>query len=553
MSEGILDSIKNVMPSKKAYSRLICTNPEYDIGATKQRQRAKRQNYAKSKAGTWGPTHSEDSEDNEDSSVGPRTPEAASPPVESSTPANRQKRASKSELDNVFSNIWAYVTDTLQPSCGGACDACRGAENLKNKNKSKGQTTYNTPSKCKGKQGNDSSPFSSFSLRKIVTQSTNGSSGILKENVLGSANGKRKTVSDENARAAAKAMANQVEDLWQPPPPPQHSSPPTATRPTPSTSQKERAPPISHVAFNPAKDFSKSISELTMKSCLAEVNEPISTSRRMAYYAVGKHVNQKTNSGSGNRRCYFTGALIRGGQPFYAGSVQQGLRTLVVFCIPKALGLPKKEDLERIDSVMDVKSCVSNVSQKSKKSQTSQKSKKSILSRYSSIWSDAAADSDIMTDAWDVDEFGNITEVLNSDWLLQALPEPCPHLMIEMQRRFPDEFETLPQQVRLHKCWRLYMRFCFFSGLPIADGEMYYKVSDKVTGKMSKQLRKAGIDEIILSHEVMEAAHGHSSEILSLPTKKTFRYLNEQYKQQCSKLSEKVFRRTSWEKIMPEV
>ena len=97
MSEGILDSIKNVMPSKKAYSRLICTNPEYDIGATKQRQRAKRQNYAKSKAGTWGPTHSEDSEDNEDSSVGPRTPEAASPPVESSTPANRQKRASTDE------------------------------------------------------------------------------------------------------------------------------------------------------------------------------------------------------------------------------------------------------------------------------------------------------------------------------------------------------------------------------------------------------------------------------------------------------------------------
>jgi hypothetical protein len=32
-----------------------------------------------------------------------------------------------------------------------------------------------------------------------------------------------------------------------------------------------------------------------------------------------------------------------GGAPFYAGSFQQGLRTLVVFCLPSALGLPESD------------------------------------------------------------------------------------------------------------------------------------------------------------------------------------------------------------------
>jgi hypothetical protein len=272
----------------------------------------------------------------------------------------------------------------------------------------------------------------------------------------------------------------------------------------------------------------------------------------MAYYAVGRHPSkEKSNSGGGNRRCYFTGGLIRGGQPFYAGSVQQGLRTLVVFCLPKALGLPRREDVERVavmdQQAMEVKTCASNISQKSRKSHKSQ------ISRYSSIWSDGVAMESLMTENWEEDENGNLCETMNAEWLLQALPEPKPELMQEMERRYPDQFETLPQQVRNHTCWRLYMKFCFFSGLPIADGELYYKVADKITAKLSKQLYRAGIDEIILSHEVMEAVHGQSSEIISLPTKKTFRYLNQHYQQQCTKLNDKVFKRTSWEKFMPEV
>mmetsp|Transcript_18556 Transcript_18556/g.33578 ORF Transcript_18556/g.33578 Transcript_18556/m.33578 type:complete len:200 (-) Transcript_18556:405-1004(-) len=80
-------------------------------------------------------------------------------------------------------------------------------------------------------------------------------------------------------------------------------------------------------------------------------------SRRMAYYAVGRTNNQNNNHddnngnsnsnnkspGGGNRRCYFTGNVIPYGMPFYAGSVQQGPRTLVVFCLPSALGLPSSD------------------------------------------------------------------------------------------------------------------------------------------------------------------------------------------------------------------
>ena len=52
-------------------------------------------------------------------------------------------------------------------------------------------------------------------------------------------------------------------------------------------------------------------------------------------------------SGGGNRRCYFTGDAVPRGAPFYAGSVRQGPRTLVVFCLPAALGLPRAEGTGR--------------------------------------------------------------------------------------------------------------------------------------------------------------------------------------------------------------
>ena len=170
----------------------------------------------------------------------------------------------------------------------------------------------------------------------------------------------------------------------------------------------------------------------------------------------------------------------------------------------------------------------------------------------SSIWSEGGVDSS-HHEEWEEDDAGNLCATIRPDWLLQALPDPGEDIMLEMKRRYPEQFATLPQQVRHHTCWRLYVKFCFFSGLPIADGEMYYRVVDGVAAKMKKQLRRAGVNEVILSHEVMEAVHGQSAEIVNLPAKKTFAYLQKHYTQQCAKLVERVFKRASWEKVMPEV
>ena len=555
-----MDSIKNLIPaSKLPYSRLMCNT---DGSLEKERKRNLRQDFAKSKSGTWGPTHSQDSDDNEDSSVGPHTPVAASPPnvnreksLQGDGKPVHQKAGASSRKESIFDGIWNCASEALNEYLTPGCapyNVCRGQERGKQQ-KQDGRSTCQ--SSTRRHTSRKPSPLSqTISLEKKSSNTSSLTSGIARQvMVLGTQASKpgTTTCNDENARMAARAMAAQSEDLWQPPPPPTTPSP-VQNQQNEKRDRKRNLPPVVQISFPNNTKFEKSISELTMKSCLGEICEEISSSRRMAYYAVGRHPSkEKSNSGGGNRRCYFTGGLIRGGQPFYAGSVQQGLRTLVVFCLPKALGLPRREDVERVavmdQQAMEVKTCASNISQKSRKSHKSQ------ISRYSSIWSDGAAMESLMTENWEEDENGNLCETMNAEWLLQALPEPKPELMQEMERRYPDQFETLPQQVRNHTCWRLYMKFCFFSGLPIADGELYYKVADKITAKLSKQLYRAGIDEIILSHEVMEAVHGQSSEIISLPTKKTFRYLNQHYQQQCTKLNDKVFKRTSWEKVMPEV
>lgn len=97
-----------------------------------------------------------------------------------------------------------------------------------------------------------------------------------------------------------------------------------------------------------AIELERSISELTMRSSYGGVNSRTSEQRRMAYYAVG--LNHRQHGRGGNRRCYFTGKLIMSNAPFYAGSVQQGLRTLVVFCLPSALGLPRGCEMRRVSS-----------------------------------------------------------------------------------------------------------------------------------------------------------------------------------------------------------
>ena len=155
--------------------------------------------------------------------------------------------------------------------------------------------------------------------------------------------------------------------------------------------------PIRSIAV-PVQLVERSVSELTMRShgYNFDKSKCSSDSRRMAYYAVGRaHGDQKRGRG-GNQRCYFTGVAIPYGTPFYAGSVQQGPRTLVVFCLPSALGL----------STMVAHSV-----------------SKEERERY-----------------------------------LQSLPECDDQLLREMNDRYRDDFDTLPMQVRLPRLENLFER-----------------------------------------------------------------------------------------------
>ena len=305
---------------------------------------------------------------------------------------------------------------------------------------------------------------------------------------------------------------------------------------TKSTKSKEL--PFSHVEYNPEIPFDDSISELTMRSSHGTETTRVSETRRMAYYAVGKNHNTEQSPVGGNRRCYFSGMLVKCGRPFYAGSVQQGLRTLVVFCLPDAVGLPRKEHFDKMGKPGGVDQLAARP-----------------LRHYDSFLTNGIDADDSAFSEWAEDENGNLCENLKPSYLLASLPDPDESLLEEMKNRYSKQYETLPKQVRSPKCWRLYIKFCFFSGLPVADGEMYYKVSDEITSKFEKALyRSSGVNEVILSHEVMEAANGSTSaEILRLPNKKTFRYLEKHYSQQCSKLDRRVFERASWEMVMPEI
>lgn len=204
-------------------------------------------------------------------------------------------------------------------------------------------------------------------------------------------------------------------------------------------------------------EIERSVSELTMRSHGAfERHRYTSDSRRMAYYAVGRTPppseggDGKPSGGGGNRRCYFTGSAIPYGMPFYAGSVQQGPRTLVVFCLPSSLGLPLFEGL---GGGADGKGS-------------------------------GAADT--------------------RESYLESLPQPDAALLEQMSRRYPEPFDTLPVQVRSPHCWRLFVKFCFFSGLPIAEGEMHYRVKALVSVFPSAVAPQHQDEEIALSHEVME-------------------------------------------------
>lgn len=324
----------------------------------------------------------------------------------------------------------------------------------------------------------------------------------------------------------------------------------------------QRSLPVKSLELNchQAVELERCISELTMRSSYGEATAKIAESRRMAYYAVGRHHRQSGRGG--NRRCYFTGKLILGGAPFYAGSVQQGLRTLVVFCLPSAVGLPKEvqghsSSASRAPTIASLgsgrRSTISNrhdgnasVTHSLGVNGNSRSiAGASSLSRKNSKGSRLSSMDDATSLGCSVEEELDPNWELDREYLLRVLPEPKQELLDEMAIRYPTQFETLPVQVRSPPCWNLYVKFCFFSGLPIAEGEMHYKVRESIADRYG--------EEINLSHEVMEAVNGDSAEILRLPNLKTFRYLRKHYHQQSAKLPETCFQRQAWEMVRPEV
>jgi len=333
-----------------------------------------------------------------------------------------------------------------------------------------------------------------------------------------------------------------------------------------------------------ADNLVRSISELTMRSSYAarENNAlvKITDNRRMAYYAVGK----KFSGRGGNRRCYFSGKLILGGSPFYAGAVQQGLRTLVVFCLPSAIGLPRnkgsiimklgrgsngahpnsvtrallsistlprpggKSTSGRSVSGRSMNSLahthastvLASLEERSGRLPRSKRGGASVVSKSGSKFS-SLDDLSLSVDG-DLDPNWS----LDRDYLMKVLPPANADFLKKVAATFPEEYATLPDQVRNVSKWKLYVKFCFFSGLPITEGEMHYKVQDDIAEQVYGE-------EIILSHEVMEAVNGDSAEILTLPNTKTMLYLRKHYAQQCIKLDDRVFDRGNWERVEPKV
>ena len=319
------------------------------------------------------------------------------------------------------------------------------------------------------------------------------------------------------------------------------TAPPNEEKGNPSVTAPPKDTPLSHFTVNKhtAVDLERTISELTMRSSYGAATAKVQENRRMAYYAVGKHHRQSGRGG--NRRCYFTGKLILSGAPFYAGGVQQGLRTLVVFCLPSSLGLPTDNAGTATDNISDVEGHSVPPSKRG-----SGKGSRGILSRTKVSRPTTSTPKHSDEISLSVGEELDPNWGLDSDYLLTVLPDPNSEMLDEMSRRYPEQFETLPVQVRIPTCWKLYVKFCFFSGLPVAEGELHYKVRDEVS--------EAFGENVILSHEVMEAVHGHdSAAILKLPNLETFRYLRKHYAQQSSKLPDDVFQRQAWEMVLAEV
>ena len=130
-------------------------------------------------------------------------------------------------------------------------------------------------------------------------------------------------------------------------------------------------------------------------------------------------------------------------------------------------------------------------------------------------------------------------------------------LIHDIQKRYPQQFASLPIPMQTpstsnESCWKLYVKFCFFSGLPIAEGEMHYRVQDS-QHCLVQTSNDDDDSSIYLSHELIVSINGEqSADIIRLPNKKTFAHLKTHYQQQSTKLKEQVFCRDSWEVVLPE-
>lgn len=608
---------------KHPYERLLCRDKNLDneAGETMQdRLRSMRHATAKSKSGVWGPTHSFDSEDEDENDVellnkttGDRSggtntthEDSFSSPDTKGTRSNMTKRSdhaegkyyskhrtklsrgrrtsrpmsplqcsSASDYDGIIAGIWnnaiAVVNELISGDCSGPCHHCRANEQVEKKTRKHGnrrssrssapiQSSTNTESNIAATLGIPSPPSKEISFKYKMSNASSLTDGLNEKSTF-----EENDPGDEEARAAARKMAAETNKSSRHQNVNSNNGDEKLLKNPLSDIKhvnKGKAPPFSTIQVNKSMPFQKSISELTMRSSYGEATTPISDMRRMAYYAVGKNHSpkgsKKSNTG-GNRKCYFTGEPIISGRPFYAGSVQQGMRTLIVFCLPSALSLPRKEDLERVNE-LEVNSQLEGrkgPDEMSRRTMTGLST--AALSQHDSIYNDEGfvTSEFFQQTSWTEDEDGNLCESLNVELLVQALPDPNRNLLLYMQETFPEQFASLSPHLRRPQCWRLYIKFCFFSGLPIADGEMYYKVMDDVVSGLGGK-RNATVDEIVLSHEVMEAVSGESADLRILPGNNTFKYLQKHYKQQCAKLTpqkiaKKVFDRSSWIRVMPEV
>ncbi|GKY99105.1 hypothetical protein MPSEU_000866000 [Mayamaea pseudoterrestris] len=302
-------------------------------------------------------------------------------------------------------------------------------------------------------------------------------------------------------------------------------------------------------------ELERNISELTLPSShVSTGSKTMPDHRRMAFYAVG--AKQPKGGPGDSRGCYFSGKPIFAGTPFYAGCLRQNMRTMVVFCLPSALGLPAKTSTcssNSIGSTVGVASdnidvCDAIYKYKTKKKKTSRR----YWSGSSSTASTSQMSTSPLTSYDDLSskslDGGVDSSSPSGQELLRQLPLPDRHLLDQMQILYPNQFITLPLEIRDVRVWKLYMRFCFFSGLPIAENEVYYKLREDINFLVRGK-------QVLLSRDVMEAAHGNTATSLMhhQPNQQTFRYLEKNYSLQCSKLDESVFQRSSWERVAPSV